>query len=81
MAKEQAGFWQTLQNRHVFEKQSTLLVDDSLAVLRSAKAFGIAHLISVSKPDSQAPARSVTEFPAVEDFRALMQGLDCDRPA
>ncbi len=80
MAKEQPGFWQTLQNQHVFDKRSTLLVDDSLAVLRSAQAFGIAHLVSVSKPDSQAPTRTVKEFPAVEDFRALMQGLDCDRP-
>lgn len=75
MAKEQQGFWQALQDQHVFEKHSTLLVDDSLAVLRSAQAFGIAHLISISKPDSQAPIRQITEFPAVADFRALMLGL------
>jgi len=75
MAKEQQGFWQALQDQHIFEKHSTLLVDDSLAVLRSAQAFGIAHLVSISKPDSQAPIRNITEFPAVEDFRMLMQGL------
>ena len=75
LAKEQQGFWQTLQDKHVFEKDSTLLVDDSLSVLRSAQAFGIAHLVSISKPDSRAPTRQITEFPAVEDFRALMPGL------
>jgi putative hydrolase of the HAD superfamily len=75
LAKEQQGFWQTLQGYHLFEKHSTLLVDDSLAVLRSAQQFGIAHLVSISKPDSQAPVREITEFPAVEDFRALMAGL------
>jgi len=75
LAKEQQGFWQALQDRHVFEKQRTLLVDDSLAVLRSAQAFGIAHLVSISKPDSQAPKKHITEFAAIEDFRALMPGL------
>jgi len=75
LAKEQQGFWQALQDAHVFEKQRTLLVDDSTAVLRSASAFGIAHLVSISKPDSQKPKNHITEFPAAEDFRALMPGL------
>lgn len=75
LAKEQAGFWQTLQDHHVFEKSRCLLVDDSLAVLHSAQAFGIAHLVSISKPDSRAPKREITAFPAIEDFRALMPGL------
>jgi putative hydrolase of the HAD superfamily len=75
LAKEQLGFWQALQDRHVFEKQRTLLVDDSLAVLRSAQAFGIAHLVSICKPDSQATLREVAEFPGIEDFRALMPNL------
>lgn len=74
-AKEQQGFWQTLQNQHVFAPDRTLLVDDSLAVLRSAQTFGIAHLVSISKPDSQVPNRVITEFAAVEDFRALMPVL------
>lgn len=74
LAKEQPGFWQALQDRHVFEKHSTLLVDDSLTVLRSAKSFGIAYLVSICQPDSQRPAREITEFPAVRDFRALMPG-------
>lgn len=75
LAKEQQGFWRMLQEIHVFEKSSCLLVDDSLPVLRSAQSFGIAHLAAISKPDSRAPIRQITEFPAAEDFRALMTGL------
>jgi len=75
LAKEQPGFWQALQNTHVFEKHSCLLVDDSLAVLRSAQDFGIAHLVSINKPDSQTPKKNITEFLAIEDFRELMPGL------
>lgn len=74
-AKEQQAFWQTLQDKHVFEKHRTLLVDDSLAVLRAAQQFGLAHLVSISKPDSRQPVKPVAEFAAVEDFRALMPGL------
>ncbi|OAI02888.1 GMP/IMP nucleotidase [Methylomonas methanica] len=74
-AKEQQGFWQILQDKHLFEKDRTLLVDDSVAVLTSARTFGIAHLVSISKPDSRRPVKQVAEFAAVEDFRALMPGL------
>ena len=75
LAKEQAGFWQALQDAHLFDKQRCLLVDDSVSVLASAQAFGIAHLVSISKPDSTAPSKLITEFPAVEDFRVLTLGL------
>lgn len=74
-AKEQQSFWQSLQTNHGFDKNRSLLVDDSLAVLRSAQQFGIAHLVSIAKPDSTMPVRVITEFPAVEDFRPLMTGL------
>jgi 5'-nucleotidase len=74
-AKEQQDFWQILQDKHLFAKDRTLLVDDSSVVLASARTFGIAHLVSISKPDSQRPVKQVAEFAAVEDFRALMPGL------
>ncbi|MDO9140084.1 MAG: HAD-IA family hydrolase, partial [Methylobacter sp.] len=73
--KEQANFWRLLQQRVPFAKQSTLLIDDSLAVLDAARQFGIAHLISVSKPDSRLPKKDITAYPAIEDFRELMAGL------
>ncbi|WP_347989526.1 GMP/IMP nucleotidase [Methylomonas sp. AM2-LC] len=75
LAKEQQGFWQILQDQQQFEKPRTLLVDDNLTVLRSAQTFGIAHLVSISKPDSQAPKKTIEDFISIEDFRALMLGL------
>lgn len=75
LPKEHHGFWQILQNTQGFENHNTLLIDDSLAVLHSARQFGIAHLVSISKPDSQLPNRQITDYPAIEDFRALMAGL------
>jgi putative hydrolase of the HAD superfamily len=73
--KEHAGFWSLLQQQQSFDKQTTLLIDDSLAVLNSARLFGIAHLISVSKPDSKQPKKHVAGYPSIEDFRELMTGL------
>lgn len=73
--KETPEFWHFLQERHPFDNQTTLLVDDSLAVLNSARQFGIAHLISISKPDSKMPKKQVFDYPAIEDFRELMTGL------
>ncbi|HEY8036048.1 MAG TPA: GMP/IMP nucleotidase [Methylobacter sp.] len=73
--KEHADFWQLLQQRITFEKQTALLIDDSLAVLNSAKQFGIAHLISVSRPDTKLPKKEIAGYPAIEDFRELMAGL------
>ena len=75
LPKEHAGFWQLLQNQQPFDKKTTVLIDDSLAVLNSARLFGIAHLISVSKPDSKQPRKHVTGYPSIEDFRELMTGL------
>lgn len=75
LAKEQPGFWEILQQQHPFDKQRTLLVDDSLRVLDSAKRFGIAHLVTIARPDSQKPVREIADYPAIDDFRQLMTGL------
>jgi putative hydrolase of the HAD superfamily len=74
-AKEHPEFWRLLEQQHTFTKASTLLVDDSLAVLNAARAFGIGHLLAVSKPDTQQARRIISDYPAIEDFRALMVGL------
>jgi putative hydrolase of the HAD superfamily len=75
MPKEHTDFWLFLQHRQPFEKSTTLLIDDSLAVLNSARQFGIEHLISLSRPDTKLPKKEITDYPAVEDFRGLMIGL------
>jgi putative hydrolase of the HAD superfamily len=74
-AKEHPEFWTLLAQQHPFNKASTLLVDDSLAVLNAAKQFGIAHLLAVSRPDTRQAKKTVHDYAAIEDFRELMLGL------
>ena len=70
--KEDPKFWSGLGILEPFTAQRTLLVDDSLPVLRSARTFGIRHLIAIRKHDTTRPARHITEFKAIEDFREIM---------
>ncbi len=75
-AKEHQAFWRDFQQQYGWNKQNTLMVDDSLPVLRAAQTFGVAHLISINKPDSQKIEKTMTEFPAIRDFRSLLTGLN-----
>lgn len=70
--KESQEFWRQLHQQHAFDPRKTLLVDDSLSVLQSARLYGISTVVSVSKPDSQREKREITGFLAIEDFRELM---------
>ena len=72
VAKENPRFWAAMQQRERFDAATTLLVDDSLAVLRSARTYGIANLVAARKPDSMLPEREVSEFAGIQDFRELM---------
>jgi len=78
--KEDPGFWRSLAAAVPFSNERTLLADDSLPVLRSARAFGICHLVAIRKHDTTQPARLISEFPAIEDFREIMPaGHDIDK--
>lgn len=70
--KEQPAFWGRLRAEHPFEPCSTLLVDDSRAVLRCARNYGIAHLLGVHRPDSRSAPVESTEFELVRSFRDLI---------
>ena len=70
--KEDPEFWSNLGGVEAFLPERTLMVDDSLPVLRSARTFGISHLLAVRKHDTTKPARHITEFPSIEDFREIM---------
>jgi len=75
LPKEHAGFWPRLRQQESFDPARTLFVDDSLAVLRSARAYGIAHLLAILLPDTRQAERRVDEFRAVRGFDALLPGL------
>ncbi len=69
LPKEVPAFWQRLQGRLTFDPAATLLIDDNLAVLQSAQAAGIRHLLAVAAPDSRQPPRTRADFPLLADFR------------
>ena len=71
LPKEDPDFWKKLNQNLPFNKAETLLVDDTLSVLRSAQQYGIKHTLAVLNPDSQAPQRNTEEFQAIKDFRDI----------
>ena len=70
--KENLQFWDKLKVRLPFENTSSLLIDDSLAVLRSARDYGIKWLLAVRNPDSQTPPRTIEEFDAIDSFSQIL---------
>jgi putative hydrolase of the HAD superfamily len=71
-AKEDARFWHALARVESFDPARSLFVDDSLAVLRAARAAGIAWIYAVRRPDSRAAARAQDEFPSVDRVADLL---------
>ena len=74
-AKENAQFWDALHADIAFEPGRSLFIDDTLPILRSARTFGVAHLLAVSQPDSRKGPKNTEEFAAVADYRTLITGL------
>jgi 5'-nucleotidase len=75
VTKESQLLWQKLQKKIHFQNSSTLFVDDSLAILHSAKHFGIAHLLAVANPDSKKTPNDTEDFCATSDYRHLISDI------
>lgn len=73
--KEQAQFWYALKADLAFNPARTLFIDDSLPILRSARDFGVAHLLAISQPDSRRGVKDTEELPAVDDYMELVRSL------
>lgn len=73
--KEEQAFWHALRAELDFDPQRTLFIDDGLAILRAARAFGIAQLLAVRQPDSKGELRDTGEFAAVDDFVRMAREL------
>jgi len=71
-AKEQPIFWKKLERMVGFDKKRTLLADDTEKVLRSAKTYGLKHLIYVAKPSTRLEIAYSNEFPAIVYFKELL---------
>lgn len=64
--KEDPKFWHAFSQAWTFDPQRSVMIDDSLSVLRAARDYGIGHQLAITCPDSSLPGRVVDEFPAVE---------------
>lgn len=71
-AKEEACFWDRLQTVERYEPGRTLLVDDNLAALSTARDAGVRHLRGMRYPDSQGPAVESAHFPLLESLAELL---------
>ena len=71
-AKENDGFWTSLQTREFFEPTRTALFDDNLHVLRQARLEGIRYLYAIHQPDSQRSPMAAEEFPQIQDFADIL---------
>ncbi len=72
LPKEDDRFWEKLQAIEPFNVAHTLLIDDSLPVLRSAANYGITYLLDIYQPDSQSPPKEIAEFKMIRSFREIM---------
>jgi HAD superfamily hydrolase (TIGR01509 family) len=70
--KENAAFWPRLAALEEFSPPRTLFIDDSLPVLASARAYGIAHLRAVRCPDSGALPQPTGDFASIDGVAELL---------
>jgi len=70
--KESLQFWCKLQEQQPFDPVRTLLLEDSLAVLETASAYGVRHRIAIRRPDSTLPPRQVAGYPAIDGVAELV---------
>ncbi len=70
--KEDPDFWRRLRQVFPFDPERSLLADDSLPVLDSARAYGIRHLVAIRQPDTRKPPKDVGDYAAIASFAELM---------
>lgn len=71
-AKEEHGYWESVEVAERLDRETTLFVDDNLAVLESAARYGFGNLLHVTRPDTSQPAREASAFPGIEAVSDLM---------
>ncbi len=72
LPKEEVRFWKKLTVIEKYAPARTLLIDDNLTALRSAREYGIGNLLAIYKPDSKADIKDVEEFQAIHSFEEIM---------
>ena len=70
--KEDAIFWRYLDKVIDYDPKTTLLADDTEAVLQAAQKANIRWLVFVARPSSSMPPFFSQAFPSILYFRELM---------
>jgi len=71
--KEKIEFWKRAEQQLHFSKEKTILVDDTLEVLKTARKFGIKYLIYKARANSKLKPLPSSEFRTILDFSELMK--------
>ena len=72
LAKENPGFWKRLKTVEPYDQNRTILIDDSLPVLRQAKIEHLKYLWGIKTPDSKREDQISCEFPLIDDFKQCL---------
>jgi HAD superfamily hydrolase (TIGR01509 family) len=71
--KESLQFWQAAEHCLGFYRNTTLFVDDSEKIVRTARQFGIKYVVYKARASSRIePKKKHKEFLSILDFRELM---------
>lgn len=73
-SKECVEFWEILQQKHHFDPQNAVMLDDTEKVLQGAEKFGISQLITILQPSSGRPIRQAQDlnYPAIQNLTELL---------
>ncbi len=79
--KEDRGFWHDLSQRVNYQRERTLMVDDSFPVLESAQEAGISQCLAILSPDSTQTANPHhPDIPGICHFDEILPSLQSRRP-
>ena len=70
--KEMLAFWEKAQKKLGFNEETTLFIDDTEAVLKTAKEYGIRYILYKAYASSKSDKGTSRHFLAIDDFRQLM---------
>lgn len=71
--KEDQPFWHALRETEKFDPQRTLFIDDNVAVLGSARKYGIRMLLNILQPVLAEPPRAAADFVGIYGVASLLR--------
>ncbi len=70
--KESRKFWEIAEKRLGFDRHRSLFVDDTEEILRTAKKYGIKHVLYKARATSKGKPKIPREFDYIVDFDELI---------